>query len=472
VIARLSIRARLTIAFAAALLFVLALAAAFVYLQVRDTLTDSLDDRLETQASELGALVSRGGEGGGALPGPAESEDGFSQIVTPDGEVVASTLPAQAGSALDPDVLRRVATAQVVEELPVDGVDGEARILASPAGGPNGELVVVAGASTDDRAEALAGIAGAFALGAPLAVLLASGLGYLLAARSLAPVEAIRGRAGEITLKRSGERLPLPAADDEIRRLAETLNTMLDRIEASIARERTFVADAAHELRTPIAILRAELELAERPGRGAEEIRAALRSASEEAGRLSRLAEDLLVVARSDEGGLPIKRERVRVGELLESVASRVEPSVREAGREISVACPDGLEAELDVLRAEQALGNLVDNAIRHGRGVVRIAAEPAGDVLGLSVSDDGPGFAEGFEESAFDRFTRAEEARPGPGAGLGLAIVRVIAEAHGGSARIENTPTGCTVRMEIPQPERSSRPSSASHSRSVEPAA
>ena len=124
-----------------------------------------------------------------------------------------------------------------------------------------------------DREEALAGLAGAFLIGGPIALLLASGLGYLLAGRALAPVEAMRRRAAEITLERSGERLPLPRADDEIHDLGATLNTMLDRIEASLERERVFVADASHELRTPLAILRTELELAERQRRSPEELR-------------------------------------------------------------------------------------------------------------------------------------------------------------------------------------------------------
>ena len=141
----------------------------------------------------------------------------------------------------------------------VEGVEGQTRILAQPADSGPSEYIVVVGASTGDREEALAGLAGAFLVGAPIALLLASGLGYLLAGRALAPVEAMRRRAAEITLERSGERLPLPKADDEIHDLGATLNTMLDRIEASLDRERVFVADASHELRTPLAILRTEL---------------------------------------------------------------------------------------------------------------------------------------------------------------------------------------------------------------------
>ena len=216
-----------------------------------------------------------------------------------------------------------------VDGVEVAGLDGEARVLAQPASSAEGDFVVVAGASTGDRSEALAGIAGAFLIGAPLALLLAGALGYLLATRALAPVEALRRRADAITLRRSGDRLPLPETEDELHRLAATLNAMLDRIEASLDRERVFVADASHELRTPLAILRAELELAGRPDRTVEELRAALASATEEVDRLSRLAEDLLVIARADQGRLPIKREPVELSRAARASRRPVRPARR-----------------------------------------------------------------------------------------------------------------------------------------------
>jgi signal transduction histidine kinase len=432
-VSRLSIRARLALAFAAALLLVLIAAGAFVYLRVDDTLTSGLDDRLETQLGELAALTTEEGVYfEGPLPGPGDPEDGFSQILAADGRVLASSLPEGEGPVVDSAALPDEA-----EERPVAGVDGEARIAAAEL---EGGSIAVAGVSTDDRTEALAGIASALAIGAPVAVLLASGLGYLLAARSMSPVEAIRRRAGEITLARDGERLPLPRAEDEIRRLATTLNSMLDRIEASLEREREFVADASHELRTPLAVLRTELELAQRPGRDPEEMRAALRSAEAETQRLSRLAEDLLLIARSDERGLPLKVERTEIGPLVERVRERFEPRAREEGREIRAEAEAGLVARIDPFRVEQCLGNLVDNALAHGAGTVTVAASRAGEEVRFEVRDEGPGFPPGFEERAFERFTRADPGRTGGGAGLGLAIVRAVAEAHGGTVRIDSS--------------------------------
>ena len=450
---RLSIRARLTVAFAAALFLVLALAGLFVYLRVSSGLTETLDDGLEARAHDVEALLARSGDRTPRLSGGLfEGEEGFAQVLTPDGRVVASTLRSGAGPAIDATEIQRAADGSVLLERDVPGLDAEARVLAQPATGAEGSAVIVAGASTGDRDEALAGIAGAFAIGAPLALVIASGFGYVLAGRSLAPVESMRRRAAEITLERSGERLPLPRADDEIRRLAETLNRMLDRIEASLERQRVFVADASHELRTPLAVLRAELELADRSERTREELEAALRSAAEEVNRLSRLADDLLVVARSDQGRLPIKRERVDLHALLSRVAERFGRRAAAGGREIVVDVPTGLEAELDVLRIEQAVGNLLDNGLRHGDGEVSLSARRDDGLVVLEVSDAGTGFPDAFEKHAFERFTRADDARTGSGAGLGLAIVEAIAAAHGGRATIaKEGGRSTTVRLSIP---------------------
>jgi len=448
---RLSIRARLTTAFAAALLLVLAVAGLFVYVRVSSGLTEALDDGLEARVHDVEQLLARSGDRPPQLSGGLfEGEEGFAQIITPDGDVVASTRGGE--PAIDAADIERASSGPVLVDRDVPGLDAEARVLAEPTTTAEGSFVIVAGASTGDRDEALAGIVGAFAIGAPVALLIASGLGYLLATRALAPVESMRRRAAEITLERSGERLPLPSADDEIHRLAETLNRMLDRIEASLARQRVFVADASHELRTPLAVLRAELELADRSERTRGELEAALRSAAEEVDRLSRLADDLLVVARSDRERLPLKPERVDVRELLSRVGKRFGRRAAEGGRGIVVDVPAGLVAELDVLRIEQAVGNLVDNALRHGGGEVRVSAHSDDGLVVVDVADAGPGFPAGFEEHAFERFTRADDGRTGGGAGLGLAIVRAIAAAHGGRATIVSSEgRSTTVRLAIP---------------------
>ena len=183
-----------------------------------------------------------------------------------------------------------------------------------------------------------------------------------------------------------GRRLPLPPAHDEVRRLSETLNAMLGRLEEGLERERRFVADAGHELRTPLATLRAELELALRQPRPSEELVAALRSAAEEVERLVRLAEDLLVLAREGEDRPPLRRTRVDVSDLLAAVAARF----RRGDRSIEVAVPEGLVLDADRARLEQALGNLVENALRHGGGTVRLQADAGQGEVVFRVQDEG----------------------------------------------------------------------------------
>jgi signal transduction histidine kinase len=160
--------------------------------------------------------------------------------------------------------------------------------------------------------------------------------------------------------------------------------------------------------------------------------------ASAETDRLVQLSGDLLLIASSDRGAVPLRRESIAARELLESVRNRFAWRAEEEGRRLEVAAPPGLTIDGDRLRLEQALGNLVDNALRYGEGSVRVEAQRAGDSVELRVSDDGPGFPAEFATRAFDRFTRADASHSGGGSGLGLAIVDAIAHAHGGRARID----------------------------------
>jgi signal transduction histidine kinase len=268
-----------------------------------------------------------------------------------------------------------------------------------------------------------------------VALLLAALAAYGVARAALRPVNAMRGEAAEISRLGSGRRLPVPPGGDELAQLGDTLNEMLERLERSAERERGFVASASHELRTPLALLKAELELALREGRTPEELRAAVASAASESDRLVQLAEDLLVLARADEGRLPVRPEPLDAGELLATTARRFEPRAAEAGRQLRVEPADGLPVRADRLRAEQALANLVDNALRHGDGTVELAAEPAGEGVRMHVLDRGPGFEAALNGRAFERFTRGDRARSRGGTGLGLAIVDAIARSHGRSA-------------------------------------
>ncbi|MGI8478832.1 MAG: sensor histidine kinase, partial [Gaiellaceae bacterium] len=228
------------------------------------------------------------------------------------------------------------------------------------------------------------------------------------------------------------------------------------RLEAGLARERRFVADASHELRTPLSLLQTELELALRRPRSQEELVHALQSAAEEVDRLVRLAGDLLVLARSDDGRLPLSTSPHFVREVLDAVAGRFDSRARASGRVLEVAASPEWVVTGDRLRLEQALGNLVDNALRHGAGTVRLEAKLENGFLALGVSDEGGGFPPEFLPHAFERFSRADVARGAGGAGLGLAIVDAIARAHGGHAAATNrTERGAAIVLWIPAEDR-----------------
>lgn len=434
---------------------VLALAGTFVYLRVDSDLSSSIDDGLATRVDDL-ARQLQGSEPEDVGLGDQRSEEApdiLTQVLRPDGRIVASSTGRPFEPILSPGQLAEARTEPTYfDAVGVPGIEEGARLLAKSVSSGDGELVVLAGASTGDRSETLASLATTFVIGGPIALVVASALGYFLAAFAMRPVETMRRRAGEITLSRDGERLPLPAADDEIRRLGLTLNEMLDRIEDSLARERAFVAGAGHELRTPLAVLRGELELALRPERSRHEAEAAMRSAIEEADRLSGLATDLLALAGSESGRIPVELAPTEIDPLLERTRHRYARAAADAGRSLSVGGDRGLRWNLDAGRIEAALGNLVENALRHGDGGIELCGRGTGRGLELTVGDAGPGFPEEFAGRAFDRFSRAETSRTTAGTGLGLAIVRAIAEAHDGCAEIAPGP-GATVRIVIPGP-------------------
>jgi signal transduction histidine kinase len=423
------IRIRLTLVFSLAMLIVLAGAAAFAYVRVGNDLAHGLDQELRGRVQDLSALVRSGGSLRSTRGRLIESGETFAQLVAPDGRVVDATQALGTASLLTREQVARARGGAVFVNRPsVPGLNEPARMLAVPLG----SRVLVAGTTRENRAETLNSLRDAFLIGGPVALLLASLAGYALAGSALRPIEAMRRRAAEISTTSLDERLPVAESRDEVSRLGETLNEMLARIEDGVLRERRFVADASHQLRTPLALLTTELELARRRDRSPEELRAALDSAAESTARLSRLADNLLLLAHADEDSVPLKAEATDLADLAHQVGERFGIRVRA----------EPLVVTADPLRLEQALSNMVDNALRHGGGDVMLTAARRNGNVELHVLDEGRGFPAEFVAHAFGRFSRAESSNAG-GSGLGLAIVETIARAHGGEAHAENRPGG-----------------------------
>ena len=437
---RLPIRLRLTLLFAAVMAALLAGLIAFLYFHFRSDLDYNIDQSLRARAQEVAGLVrdEDAADTRSQLRTISPTSGSFVQVLDRSGGVLGTTAAGNERSLLSGSELRAVArSARLIQR------GSTSRFLALPI---DGERIVVAGVSLAERDAALDKLDNALAIGVPAALLLASLAAYVLTAAALTPVERMRARAATISSDEISTRLPLPASQDEIRRLGTTLNAMLDRLEAGLQRERLFAADASHELRTPLTVLRAELEVSLRE-RGSEvQLRQTIGSAIEETDRIIGLAQDLLLLARAQDGELPIDAHAIAAPVLVAELAARLAPVAKHAGRSfksISDTALDGVAVSVDVERIQQAATNLVDNAVRYGAGPIILHARQVDGTVELHVTDEGDGFDRDYLPRAFDRFSRADPARTRGGVGLGLAIVATIAQSHGGLAGAGNRPDG-----------------------------
>ena len=398
---------------------------------------------MRTHAADLATLLQDKQQ----LPELRETGGAFAQLIDPATGAVLDATPGYATALLSREELGSATAAPLL----IDDLDG-ARLLASPVE-TRPPAVLVVGSSLSQRNGALTTLSELLFIGGPIMLVLTCLAGYALAARALAPVEKMSVQAAHISGAPQGERLPVPEANDELHRLGETLNAMLSRLEDAIARERAFVADAGHELRTPLAILKLELELALESDSPREELQMRLRSVAEEVDRLAKLAQDLLVIARAEQGRMPLSKQHIEAQEVLSAVADRFATAASGRGRTVELEDANGLALEADPERLEQALTNMVSNALRHADGTVLLRAEEHDGGVEFHVLDQGDGFEPGFLPRAFERFARADSSRSGAGAGLGLSIVQVIAEAHGGSASAANREDGgADVWLSLPR--------------------
>lgn len=436
---RWPIRIRLTAAFTAVMALVLLAVGALTVAHTKESLDAAITESLFYRLANLRPLaVATDPMLAGGDPDTAQ------QVIAPDGQVLAATPNLVGQTALSPAELVTARRGQLIADHPrLGNLEGPVRVAAGPV--PGGR-VVVAAQSLADRDAAVADLRNELATGFPI-VLLAAALGaYLLAAAALRPVERMRARAAGLSAADTHARLPVPPAHDEIHHLGTTFNELLQRLQEALERERQFVSDAGHELRTPLSLLTTELELALRRPRSNPELVAAIRSALNETTRLSRLARDLLTVA--DTGSSP-EPPAIDLHSHLQVIGERYRHS---RGDELDIDCAVGQYVRVEPNDLDRIIGNLIDNATQHGAPPITIHVQRAtADGVEIQVGDHGAGFPPDFLPHAFDRLTRADTARTAGGTGLGLAIVDTLTQRNHGTLTARNRPAGgaeITIRL------------------------
>jgi two-component system OmpR family sensor kinase len=411
---------------------------------VQSELDSAVDNSLRSRAADVAALAQQSDTGlsdsrNAGVLGRVQ----LAQLIDARGRLVDKTPNLAPRLLLDPAQVARARTGVLIVSSAQVGADHSVRLLAAPTDAQGQKMVVVVGQSLEERDQALSNLTGVLLLGGPIALLLASLAGFALTGFSLRPVESMRRRAATISATDLDSRLPSAGGNDELGRLGRTLNEMLARIQEAVARERTFVSDASHELRSPLAALRTELELLARENPTGEALADASRSAIEETDRLTRLADDLLLLSRADDNRFALARSSVPAAELAGEAAERTRRRAASDAPGLAVAAQGELDVDVDRERIAQALDNMLDNAMRHASHGIEVTSQARNGRVEIHVLDDGAGFPRDFLPHAWERFSRADPARTDGGAGLGLSIVRTIAELHGGEAGAANRPAG-----------------------------
>src|SRR4051812_17178482 len=409
---------------------VLGAAGVAIVLAQRSTLLSDLDENLDHQAAIVEARLSAGE--------PLRRTDMLSDDVAvlvsgPDGDEVA-------GSPGLIDVLFQYGPTpphMPFTTVALPGPDGAARVLSRPAG----ESTVWVAAPLDDVRDSTAALIRSLLIAIPASALALALLVWWTVGRTLRPVENIRAEVERISGSRLERRVPEPRTADEIARLAHTMNAMLDRLEAAAEQQRRFVADASHELRSPLARMRAEIEV-DRAHPAFADPAETQKSVLEETVRLQRLVDDLLLLARGDAGA--VHGARAEPVDLDDVVEQLVAVSRRSGPPRIDTHGVVPVQVAGNRVQLDRVVANLLDNAVRHARDRVTVELREGDGVAVLTVADDGPGIPAEARESVFERFSRLDDARSadGGGAGLGLAIARDIAVRHGGSLVLDGEGT------------------------------
>ena len=398
------------------------------------SLRDNVRTTAESRAEVIVDDLSRSATSEGIAV--EDEDDEFVQVLDADGRPVMASANVSDLPAL---VVLQPGGTRIVESVPFeDGAYLAVGVAATDMGVP---LTVVLGRSLETVVETHREVAVLLAVGVPLLLVVVGFVTWTVAGRVLAPVDAIRREVEAISVKELHRRVPDPPGGDEIARLASTMNSMLERLERSAVRERRFVSDASHELRSPVAAIRQHAEVAlSHPDRTT--MGELAETVLEEDVRLQRVVEDLLLLTRVDEGTLQLRRLPVDLDDLMfeEAARLRAATALRIDSAGVSAGRVVG-----DRGRLERLVRNLTDNAARHAASEIRLALHADDGRVVLEVDDDGPGVPAEQRTAVFERFTRLDDARDRQhgGAGLGLAIVAEIAAAHGGSASVVDAPSG-----------------------------
>jgi len=438
---------RLVVAVAAAMSVVLGAATALVYERVQHALDQQLDADLATYFHDLRKDVLAGDRLGGPDGSAYQILDTHGRIIRASSLVQTQPLltSAQVASAARGAAVHRDFGGLLTLDPHTLRIKAERVRLSG-----HSTVIAVAALRRGHRDEALRELVAQLGIAAVLTLIAASYVGYRTARAALDPVERYRRRAASLADTTSGVRLPVPEdRDDELTRLGHTLNKMLGRLQSAAERERRFLADASHELRTPLSLLRAELDVAMHRPRTAGELTETLRAVDAEVQRLIDLTNALLDL---EQLGATQRLSRFPA-DVPQLITTAIAPHRTAAAREDRTLTTDASPgtADVDTGWMRPAIDNLVDNALRHGRGDIHVTAAARDGRLRVTVSDEGPGFPAEFLPQAFERFARAEASRTSPGSGLGLAFVAAVAASHGGTARAENTERGACVTLEVP---------------------
>jgi signal transduction histidine kinase len=440
-----SIRVRLTLAALLVVVATLAVGGAALVWLLHSSLTDGLVSSATSEVDNVGGLISQG-----PLPTDLPVRSGTAvQVVNASGVVVASSTDLRGRAAVASVRPPVGAVVGVPAGVPLPGDDHNGITVATTVATSKGTFTIYAVSSRDQAEDSVHDLELALAIVLPILVLVSAVLVWILAGRALRPVEYIRREVSDISVSDLHRRVPVPPVDDEIARLASTMNAMLSRLETATDQQRQFVSDASHELRSPLATVIAVLEVARARPENADWPSVAA-TAEAEAGRLGHIVDNLLLLARSDEGHLVPGHEPVDLDELVLAEAERLGAQNRVA---VDIRRVGAGRVLGDREQLSRVLRNLVDNAERHATTTVSIEVTRVDGEVEVVVADDGPGIPVGERERVFERFSRVDQARdrPAGGAGLGLAIVGEVVTAHGGTVVVADSAVGARVVVRLP---------------------